>query len=188
LLFVCKKGFQKNVTTTALSDFFFVCKQGVQKINDAVSMISDNYKGYAQMCLLTASLMQDVGVGQDARNVEVILREHLQTQLEKQFDPTKADEILTSTNPEVATISYVFCFREKKWYDVVYIDRRCLDLYSLFASYYCSGILLFRYIIVWLYYCVVTYSRTSLPLMFCVFGVSSPPCLVVVLSCGLLVL
>jgi hypothetical protein len=79
--------------------------KGVQKINDAVSMISDNYKGYAQMCLLTASLMQDV-VGPDARtrNVEVLIREHLQKQLERQFDPIKADEILTSTNPEVAAI------------------------------------------------------------------------------------
>ncbi len=63
-------------------------------------MISDNYKGYAQMCLLTASLMQDVG--HDARNVEVLIREHLQKQLEKQFDPIKADEILSSTKPEVA--------------------------------------------------------------------------------------
>lgn len=72
-------------------------KKGGQP-QDAIRQLTEGYKGYADMCNLVASWL--ASLDDDTTSVTATVTRHVQSLLEKQFDPAKADQLMQGSPPQ----------------------------------------------------------------------------------------
>ncbi|EFA75412.1 TH1 family protein [Heterostelium album PN500] len=65
---------------------------------DVIRLLSENYRGYAQMCNLLCDWLSVTGMSKDA--IQSTFKSHLKDIIMEKFDPKKADTIFSSSPPQ----------------------------------------------------------------------------------------